>query len=181
MNPTPREDLPNEVLRCIRDRRSVRSFRTEQLDERELMLILEAGAWAASARNYQAGRMAVIQDPETRATLSRLNAQVLGKDIDPFFGAPTVVAVFADTRRRTFVEDGSLMIGNMMLAARSLGIGSCWIHRAREVFDLPEGRALARRWGLSDDFVGVGHCILGYPEGGWPPPKPRREDLILRI
>ena len=112
--------------------------------------------------------------------LSRMNAAVMGNDGDPFYGAPTVVVVLADKSRSTCVEDGSLVIGNLMNAAFSLGIGSCWIHRAREVFGTEEGREILRAWGLDPErYIGVGNCILGYAaqEGK---AKPRKEDYIIR-
>ena len=170
----------NSVISAIEKRRSVRAFETEQIETDELKQILEAGTYAASGRGLQSGRIVVVQDPETIALLSRLNAAVLGADTDPFYGAPTVLIVLADKNVNTFVEDGSLIMGNLMLAAYSLGIGSCWIHRAREVFETEEGRRLLEKWGIPENYQGVGHCILGYAiQNKIAQPKPRKEDFIV--
>lgn len=171
----------NEILKAIRDRRSCRSYRPEQLTEADLQQILEAGIWAASGMGAQSARMVVVQDPETRAALQRMNAAIMGVDSDPFYGAPTVVVVLADPERATCVEDGSLVIGNLMLAASSLGVGSCWIHRARQEFDAPEGKALLKKWGIPERYIGVGHCILGYPAAAPAAPKPRKADYVRRV
>ena len=171
----------NEVLKAIQARRSCRQYRPEQLKEEDLQQILEAGTWAASGMGAQAAAMVVVQDPETRDRLSKMNAAIMGVNSDPFYGAPTVVVVLADPARNTCVEDGSLVIGNLMLAASSLGVGSCWIHRAREEFDSPEGKALLQKWGLPESYIGVGHCILGYPAAPAPAPKARKADYIRRV
>lgn len=172
----------NEVLQNLKTRRSCRSFRQEQLSEADLAPILEAGTWAASGMNRQAGKLVVVQDPAVREQLRRMNAAVLGNpDTDPFYGAPTVVVVLADSEVRTWVEDGALVMGNLMNAAAALGVGSCWIHRAREEFDSPEGKALLEQWGIPARFRGVGHCILGYPAGEGRPAAPRKEDFIVRV
>lgn len=172
----------NEVLKAIQARRSCRSFQDRQVAEEDLRQILEAGTWAASGMGAQAATMVAIQDPETLAQLRRMNAEILGNPgSDPFYGAPTVVLVLADPERNTCVEDGSLVIGNLMLAASTLGVGSCWIHRARQEFDSPEGKALLRKWGLPERLIGVGHCILGYPAAAPAAPKPRKENYVLRV
>lgn len=110
-----------------------------------------------------------------------MNAAVMGNDSDPFYGAPTVVAVFADSRRETCVEDGSLVMGNLMNAAFSLGVDSCWIHRAREVFQTKEGKALMKKWGLGEEYIGIGNCILGYGDKPLPQAKPRKEGFVIRV
>ena len=124
--------------------------------------------------------LVAVQDPATIARLSQLNAAVMGTKTDPFYGAPTVVVVLADQSRATWLEDGSLAMGNLMLAAHALGLGSCWVHRAREVFAGAEGQALLRQWGIQGNYAGVAHCLLGYPDGPLPEPKPRREHRIYR-
>lgn len=171
----------NEVLKTIRERRSCRKYADRPVPEEVLQQILEAGTWAASGMGAQAASMVVVQDPETREQLRRMNAAVMGGSGDPFYGAPVIVVVVADPARNTCVEDGSLVIGNLMLAAASLGVGSCWIHRAREEFDSPEGKALLKQWGLPETCIGVGHCILGYPAEELPAPKPRKADYIRRV
>ena len=171
----------NETLRVLKERRSVRRYKAEQITEAELNAVLEAGTWAPSAKGLQTSVLVVVQDPETIAYMSRLNAEIQGNPgTDPFYGAPTVLVVLADRERPTCVEDGSLVMGNLMNAAHALGVGSCWIHRAREVFDSEEGKALLKKWGVEGDYIGVGHCILGYPAGeATPKAKPRKEDYIV--
>ena len=171
----------NETMSCLLSRRSVRAYRPEQIKPAELETILQAGLYAPSAMNLQSSIMLVIQDRETIAMLSRLNAMVMGRDTDPFYGAPTVIVVLADKNAPNHVQDASLVMGNLMNAAFSLGVDSCWINRAREVFEMPEARALLREKGISDDYVGVGNCILGYRSGELPAAPPRREGRIIKL
>lgn len=171
----------NETLQTLKNRRSVRSYLPEQIKDEELQQILEAGIYAPTGMGAQSPILVAVQDKETIAYLSKLNAAVMGSTSDPFYGAPTVVVVLADRSRGTCVEDGSLVIGNMLNAAASLGVGSCWIHRAKEVFDTPEGKALLEKWGIQGDYVGVGNCILGYAKGEVPAAKPRKENYIYRV
>ncbi|MBQ6496395.1 MAG: nitroreductase family protein [Firmicutes bacterium] len=170
----------NETIRTINTRRSIRSYRNEQITDEQLKTILDAGSYAPSGMGQQASMMVAVQDPEIIAQMSGLNAQVMGMDIDPFYGAPTVVVVFADNNRLTFVEDGSLVIGTMMLAAASIGVDSCWIHRAKETFETEEGKALMRKWGVPEGYVGIGNCILGYREGDLPEAAERKPGRIVR-
>ena len=170
----------NETLKVLKERRSIRKYKPEQISEQELSAILEAGTWAATAKNLQTPVMVVVQDPETIARLSALNAEIMGVTSDPFYGAPTVVVVLADASYPCWLQDGSLVLGNLMTAAASLGVGSCWINRAMETFDRPEGKALLKEWGLPETLRGVGNCILGYPDGAAPDPKPRKEGWIVR-
>ncbi len=171
----------NEVLKCLKERRSVRKYRPEQIKDSELEQILEAGMYAPTGMGMQSPIMVVVQDQETIRELSKLNAGVMGVTSDPFYGAPTVVIVLADRNRGTCVEDGSLVMGNLMNAAYSIGVDSCWIHRAKEVFDSEEGKKLLKKWGIEGDYVGVGHCILGYRDGELPKAKPRKDDYIRRV
>ena len=153
----------NETLRCLEERRSIRKYTGEQVPEKILEQILQAGMYAPTGMGLQSPVMVVVQDADMIRRLSALNAEVMGTDSDPFYGAPTVIVVLADRSRGTCVEDGSLVIGNLLNAAASLGIGSCWIHRAREVFDGKEGREILAGWGLdAERYMGVGDCILGY-------------------
>ena len=170
----------NEVLKVIRQRRSVRRYKPEQITDAELNAILEAGTWAATGMGRQSAVMVVLQDEETIRALSAINARIMGNPAsDPFYGAPTVVAVLADSDSYNWLKDGSLVMGNLMNAAASLGVGSCWINRCDATFDLPEGKAYLEKWGLADTYRGVGFCVLGYPEGEIPAPKPRKKDYIL--
>ena len=172
----------NEIIKNMIERRSCRAYKSEMIKDEELDLILKAGEWAASGKGMQVAVMVAIQDPELIKKLSKMNAEILGTDADPFFGAPVVVAVLANKAiRPTYIEDGSLVLGNMMLAASSLGIGSCWVHRAREEFESEEGKKLKKEWGLSDDYVGIGHVVLGYPSAPLQKPLPRKEGRIIKI
>lgn len=172
----------NEVLKAIRERRSIRKYKTEQIKDHELNAVLEAGTWAATGKGQQSPVMVVVQDAETIAYMSKFNAEIQGNpNADPFYGAPTVVVVLADGENPNWFADGSLVMGNLMLAAHSLGLGSCWINRAREFFDMPEGKALLKKWGLDEKYRGVGNCVLGYAEGPAPTPKPRKEGYIVRV
>lgn len=171
----------NETLKTLRERRSVRKYRPEQIRDKELEAILEAGLWAASGHGLQTPVMVVIQDAETLGKLEKANAVIQGNpEGHPFYGAPTDVVVLADTASYNWLQDGSLVMGNLMNAAASLGVASCWINRAMEYFDTPEGKELMKAWGVPETYRGVGHCILGYAEGDWPAPKPRKEGRILR-
>ena len=171
----------NDVIRSLKERRSVRAYREEQVREEELRQILEAATYAPSGMGKQSAVMVVVQDKETIAKLSKLNAAVMGAEIDPFYGAPTVVVVLADRSSFTWKEDGFLVMGNLMNAAYAVGVDSCWIHRAKEVFEGEEGQALLKQWGIEGDYVGVGHCILGYRAGELPEAKPRKANYIYRV
>lgn len=171
----------NEVMKTIEERRSIRAYRGEQITKAQLDAILEAGSFAPSGMGQQASMMVAVQDPDIIARMSKLNAQVMGMEIDPFYGAPTVVVVFADSSRLTYVEDGSLVIGTMMLAATSVGVDSCWIHRAKETFESEEGKVLKREWGVPEDYVGIGNCILGYREGDLPDAAERKPGRIVQV
>ena len=168
------------MLDNLKNRRSIREYQPQQVSDTHLDAILEAGLYAASGMNTQNSIMVAVRDKETRDRLSRMNAAVMGTDKDPFYGAPCVVVVLVEPERYTAVEDGSLVMGNLMQAAYDLGLGSCWIHRARQMFESEEGKELLRTWGLREDLIGVGNCILGYP-GEEPAPKPRREGRIIKI
>ena len=171
----------NETLKVLKERRSIRRYKAEQIKSEELNAILEAGTWAPTGMGKQSPVMVVVQDRETIAYMSKLNAEIMGKpDTDPFYGAPTVVVVLADSTNANWVRDGSLVMGNLMNAAASLGLGSCWINRALELFDRPEGKELLKKWGLDEKDRGVGNCILGYIDGEIPTPKPRKEGYIIR-
>lgn len=170
------------TLKDLKERRSVRAYKSDQIREEELQKILEAGTYAPTGMGQQSPKIIVVQDKNTRDYLSKLNAEVMGTERDPFYGAPTVLVVIASKDRPTYLEDGTLVLGNLMNAAHALGIGSCWIHRAKEVFDKPEGKELLKTWGIEGDYAGIGHCILGYPESdAVPQPKPRKDDYIVYV
>ena len=170
----------NETQKTLLARRSIRKFKPGQIKDAELNAVLEAAKYAPTGGGRQGNLFVVVQDPILRAQLAKMNAAVLGKDFDPYYGAPTIILVFADRTKSTPVEDGSLALGNLFNAAAALGLGSCWIHRAREMFESAEGKALRQRWGIEDRFVGIGGCSLGYPDGDIPAPAPRKDGLVLR-
>ena len=161
-------------------RRSVRKYTDRPVEDEKLDKVLTAGLYAPTGMNNQAPVMVAVRDKETRDKLSRMNAAVMGASGDPFYGAPCVIVVLSDPERMTWVEDGSLVLGNLMNAAHILGLGSCWIHRAKECFDTPEGKALLRAWGVPENYRGVGNCILGYAEEE-PEAKPRKSGRIIKI
>ena len=172
----------NEVLHCLLTRRSVKKYLSQPVEKEKLDAVLEAGTYAACGMGRQAGKIVVLQNPDDIAQLEKMNATILGNpDAHPFYGAPVVCVVFADTNVNTWVEDGSLAIGNMMNAAESLGVASCWIHRAREVFDSDAGKALLRKWGVPEGYRGVGNCILGYRKGEKPEAAPRKDGRVYRV
>ena len=171
----------NETIKTLCSRASCRSFRGEQISISELREVLAAGSHAPSGMNRHSARAVAVQDPDKINLLSQLNASVMGGSGDPFYGAPTVIVVMADSSVPTYIEDASLAIGNMLNAAYSLGLGSCWINRAKEVFEMPEAREILRGCGIDDEYIGVGHCILGYPDGERPQAKPLRDGRLFRI
>ena len=174
--------MDNIVLNSLEERRSVRKYLPKQVEEEALAAILRAGTYAPTGMNRQSPMMIVVQDPEEREILRKMNAAVMGRpDSDPFYGAPTVVIVLADRNVGTAVEDGSLVMGNLMNAAHAVGVDSCWIHRAREEFDSAEGKALLKKWGVEGDWIGVGHCILGYRDCEYPAKRERKDGWIVRV
>ena len=137
----------NETLKVLKERRSIRKYKAEQIKDEELNAILEAGTWAASGKGLQSAVMVVAQDPETVSMLSKANAEIWGKPgVDPFYGAPTAVVVLADGEAVNWLQDGSLVMGNLMTAAAAIGVGSCWINRCMEYFDTPAGKELLKKW-----------------------------------
>ena len=169
----------NEVLRAMLNRRSVRSYKKDPISREVLDQILEAGTYAATGMNRQSPIVVAVTNAELRDRLSAMNAKVMGREgSDPFYGAPVVLVVLADASVGTHVYDGSLVMGNLMLAAHTMGVGSCWIHRAREMFDTEEGKDILRSLGIEGNYVGIANCILGYPEGEIPEARPRKENYV---
>lgn len=172
----------NEVIKTILSRRSVRSFTNEMVPKEMIEEIVNAGQYAPSAMNSQSPIILAITRKELIEKMSKLNAEVLGTaNFDPFFGAPVLLVVLAERNAPSPVCDGSLVIGNMMLAATSLGLGSCWINRAEEVFDSLEGKSILRELGIEGDYVGIGNCILGFPNGDVPEAMPRKDHYVYYI
>ena len=170
-----------DALAALKARRSVRRFLPDQIHEEELTAVLEAGTYAPTGMNSQTPIIVAVQNAADRAVLTRLNRTIMGNDGDPFYGAPTIVVVFADPERSTGFEDACLVMGNLLNAAYAAGLGSCWIHRARETFETSEGQELMRKWGVPAGMVGVGHVILGYAADPLPAARPRKEGYVRYV
>ncbi len=170
----------NTTVNDLLNRRSIRKYKAEQISRRELDAVLQAGICAPTGKNMQSPVMVAVQDEDTIKLLSGINAQILGSDSDPFYGAPTVIVVLAKADSPHAVQDGSLVLGNLMNAAHAIGLGSCWINRAKETFETEEGKALLKKWGIEGEYVGVGNCILGYPDEA-PAMKPRKENYVYYV
>ena len=170
--------MDNEILRALRERRSCRSYKPEQIKDNELQAVLEAGTWAPTGMGRQDPWIVAVQNPELLKKISKMNAAFLGVDTDPFYGAPTYVLVFGSDPAvwANSVPDGSLVLGNMMNAAYAIGLGSCWINREREMFATAEGKALMQEFDLPEGLIGIGALALGYPAGPARDPKPRKEN-----
>ena len=167
----------NETMRTLLARRSVRSFETRQIADEELAQLVQAAVWAPSGMNRQPWKLVVAQG-EMRSRIAAAAEPFPNRGGNPFYGAPTILLVFTDRRVSTAVQDGSLMLGNMMNAAASLGIGSCWINCMKEVFETEAGRALKRELVPDEDYTVVGSLAVGYAKEA-PAPKERREDTVL--
>lgn len=171
--------IGNEVLENIVTRRSVKKYKSEQISRQELDTVLEAGLYAPSGRGMQSPVMVAVQEKETMEKIVRMNAAVMGTESNPYYGAPTVILVFAPKDRNTYVEDGSCVLDTMMLAAHSIGLSSRWIHREREMFETEEGKELMKKWGIPENFAGIGALALGYADCELPAPPARKEGRII--
>ena len=169
-----------EAMKNLLERRSIRKYKDTQVPDELLDQVLEAGLYAPTGRNTQNVVMVAVRDKETRDRMMRMNAAVMGRDGDPINGAPCVIVELGDPDIYPVVENGSLVLGNLMNAAHAVGLGSCWIHRAKQTFETEEGKELLRSWGLKDTLVGIGNCILGYPDEA-PEARPRLEGRIVKI
>ena len=169
-----------DAMYNLLNRRSVRKYTDQQVPDELLDQVLEAGLFAPTGMNTQNIYMVAVRDKETRDQMMNLNAAVMGRDGDPFYGAPCVIVVLGDATGYPVVENGSLVLGNLMNAAHAVGLGSCWIHRAKQMFETEEGKALLRKWGLKDTLVGIGNCILGYPAENLEA-RPRLDGRIVKI
>ena len=169
-----------DILEILKGRRSIRKYKSEQIKESELEKILEAGMYAPSGMGRQSARMIVVQNPGLRERLRRCNANIMNNEnIDPFYGAPTVIVVVADKTIPTYHDDGVLVASNLMNEAYSIGIGSCYIYRAKEELETEEGKNLRDELGIKETEEGIANIILGYPDEQ-PEAKPRKEDYIIR-
>lgn len=170
----------NEIIQNMITRRSIKKYKPDPVPREMLDQILKAGTYAACGMGRQSPIIIAVTDKTVRDELSALNAKIMGASGDPFYGAPAVIIVLADKSIPTHVYDGSLVMGNLMNAAHALGLGSCWIHRAKETFELPEGKALLNKLGITGDYEGIGNCIVGYPAEK-KEAKPRKENYIYYI
>lgn len=171
----------SEVINNMKTRRSIRKYKPDMIPEDVLNRIIEAGTYAATGMGKQSPIIIAVTNKEIRDKFSKMNAEIMGVDSDPFYGAPVVLIVLADKSRPTYVYDGSLVMGNLMLAAHAEGIGSCWIHRAKEEFESAEGKAFLKSLGIEGDYEGIGHCVLGYTDGEEPKAMPRKENYVYCV
>lgn len=169
------------TLESIKTRRSIRNYKSDPVPQELLNKIIDAGLYAPSGMGRQATIILSVTNKEVRDQLSKLNARIMGTDTDPFYGAPAVLIVLAKKDCPTGIYDGSLVMQNLMLAAHELGLGSCWIHRAKEEFELPEGKELLKSLGIEDEYEGIGHCIIGYADGDAPSPAERKEHRVYSV
>lgn len=170
-----------DTLETIKTRRSTRKYKSDPVPQELLDKIIEAGLYAPSGMGRQATIILAVTDKAMRDKLSAMNAKIMGTDSDPFYGAPAVLVVLAKKDCPTGVYDGSLVMQNLMLAAHELGLGSCWIHRAKEEFELPEGKEILKSLGIDEAYEGIGHCIVGYADGDTPAPAERKENRVFYI
>ncbi len=166
--------MKNEAIEVLMKRRSVRKFKPQQITDAELLTVLDAGTYAPTARGLQTPYIVAVQDPAEREAVAKLNAKVMGADMDPYYGAPTVIIVLAPDDNFGVIN-ASAVLTNMVNAAWAADLGSCWIHRPREMFAMPEGKELLRKWGLDENLAGVGSIALGYADMPDPAPIPRKE------
>ena len=173
----------NEVIKTMEERRSVRRFKTELPKEEDIAQIIEAGLYAASGRGRQATLTIAVTNKALRDRISESNRKIGGweEGFDPFYGAPAILIVRADKSCNTYSDDGSLVMGNMMLAAHSLGLGSIWIHRAKEEFELPEWKQLLSDLGVSGEWEGIGHCAVGYADCDLPKAAERKDGRVIWV
>ena len=173
----------NEVIKAMKERRSIRKFKAEMPPKADLEQIVEAGLYAANGRGRQAVITIAVTDKELRDKLSAVNNEIMGgpEGNDPFYGAPAILIVLANKEVPTAPYDGSLVMGNLMLAAHSLGLGSIWIHRAKEEFEMPEYQKLLKDLGIEGEWEGIGHCALGYIDGENPAAAPRNDGRVFWV
>ena len=170
-----------ETLTTLKTRRSCRAYKPDHVEQEKLDAILEAGTYAATGMGKQSPIILVVKDPEVRGKLAKINAGMLGMEIDPFYGAPELLVVLANKEIPTYVYDGSLVMGNLMNAAADLGVSSCWVHRAKEEFESEEGKAILKALGIEGDYEGIGNLILGYAQKPAAPAAPRKADYVYNI
>ena len=167
--------MVTNFLEIIRTRRSYRAYKPEQITDEQLNAVLEAGTYAPTSRGLQSPFIVAVQKKELLERLAQMNAEVMGVTFNPYYDAPTYILVFVPVDAPNGVQDASLVMENMMLAAHAQGLGSCWIHREREIFATEEGKKMMQEWGLPGGLIGIAALALGYPNGNPSPAKPRKE------
>ena len=170
--------MENEAINVLLTRRSIRKFKPEQIKDEELQTVLKVGTYAPTAMGMQSPLIVAVQNKEDVAILNKLSAQIMGRDVLPYYGAPTIIIVFyTQLAKNDFLGtlDAASVCTNMLNAAHAIGLGSCWIHRSKEIFDSPQGLTLLKKWGINEKVVGVASIALGYADQEAPTPKPRRE------
>ena len=172
--------MEKNFLSLIKTHRSVRAYESEPVPSKALDAVLEAGTYAPTGGGHQSPTIIAITDPKHRREIVKINAEVMGSNTDPYYGAPVVILVLADGSASTYVEDGSCVLENMMLAAHALGLGTVWVHREREIFDSESGKDLLREWKLPETLRGVGAIALGYPVQEAGQPAARKQNYIVR-
>lgn len=172
-----------ETLKTIKSRRSVKNFKSDMIPKDILDKIIEAGTYAPSGRGMQSPIIIAVTNKELRDKLSKMNSKIAGmnEDFDPFYNAPVCLVVLANKEKPTYIYDGTLVMENLMLAAHDLGIGSCWIHRAKEEFESEEGKEILNSLGIKGDYEGIGHCVLGYANGELSPQPKRKDNYVYYV
>ncbi len=173
--------MKNEALEVLKNRRAIRKYKADQIKDEELDAVLEAGTFAPTGAGTQGVQIVAVQSPEYLKRVVALNAAILGKDTNPYYGAPTVILVLETENCKTHTYDGSAVCTNLVNAAYAVGLGSCWIHRCKEMFETEEGKQLLREWGLPENLKGVASLALGYADCPQPEPKPRREGYAIKV
>lgn len=170
-----------EAIECLTTRRSVKKFKSDPVDSQIIEKILEAGMNAPTGMNRQSPIIIAVTNKAMRDRLSKMNAKVMGVESDPFYGAPVVLVVLAAKCVNTAIYDGSLVMGNLMNGAHALGVGSCWIHRAKQMFESEEGKEILRSLGIDGEYEGIGNCVIGYADCPLPDKRPRKQNYVYYI
>ena len=178
-----RDKLMNDILHAIKTRRSIRAFKSDMPARKDIEEIIEAGLYAASGNDRQATIIIAVTRKELRDRLSETIRRIDGysEGFDPFYGAPVILIVLSDQSVISRVYDGSLVMGNMMLAAHSLGLGSLWVHRAKREFELPEYIQLLKDLGIPGKWEGIAHLAVGYIDGDLPAAPARKSGRVFWV
>ena len=171
----------NAELQALKERRSVRKYKADMVPQELIDQVIDAGLYAASGHGTQEVIIVAVTNKEVRDKLAQMNREFLGTSNDSFYGAPVVLVVLGPKSNKLTPYDGSLVMGNLMQAAHAVGLGSCWINRAKEEFDSEEGKQLLKEWGIEGEYEGVGHCILGYTDGTVPQAAPRKANRVFYV